>query len=156
MDNVAAILKATLPTLVEIEVKRVLASYPIPVDGKDGADGAPGSCGKDGSDGKDGTDGDTGPCGQDGKDGRGIVHMDIREGNLHVLYTDGTDQLVGKIMGDPGAPGKDADTLVVAALINEAVSDLRKQIETLRVEVKSVSETDAELHDMIKGFLADA
>ncbi len=156
MDNVAAILKATLPTLVEIEVKRVLSSYPIPVDGKDGKDGVDGASGTRGDSGAPGVDGAAGKDGKDGADGRGIVHLDVRDGNLHVLYTDGTDQLVGKIMGDPGAPGKDADTLVIAALINEAVSDLRKQIETLRVEVKSVSETDVELHDMIKGFLADA
>lgn len=150
------LLKAVLPTLVEREVRRILAELPAPVigkDGKDGIDGAPGPCGDCGV---PGVDGAAGKDGADGAEGRGIVHLDIREGSLHVLYTDGTDQLVGRVVGDTGVAGKDADTLVVSALINEALTDVRKQIETLRVEVKAVSDGDAELAAMVEGFLADA
>jgi hypothetical protein len=156
MTDLAQVLKAVLPTLVETEVKRVLASYPIPQDGKDGRDGMDGSAGSPGADGTPGAPGADGKDGKDGAEGRGIVHLDIRDGNLHVLYTDGTDQLVGKIMGDTGVPGKDADTLVVAALINEALKDIHEQIETLRVDVKSISDGDAEMNAMVKEFLANA
>lgn len=156
MDNIGAILKQVLPTLVEREVRRVLAEMPIPQDGKDGKDGidgAPGPCGDCGSPGIDGV---AGKDGSNGSDGRGIDRLEIRGVDLYVLYTDGTDQSVGRVVGDAGVAGKDADTLVVSALINEALSDVRKQIETLRVEVKAVSDGDAELAAMIKGFLADA
>lgn len=156
MTDLAVVLKAVLPTLVEAEVKRILASYPTPKDGKDGNDGVDGSPGTSGRDGAPGIAGIDGKDGAPGADGRGIIHLDIREGNLHVLYTDGTDQMVGRVAGDPGVAGKDADTLVVSALINESLTDVRKRLDALQLEVKSISDGDAEMNAMVKEFLANA
>ena len=145
------VLKQVLPTLVEREVRRVLADYPIPADGTPGADGAPGTPGADGAD------------GAKGADGRGIVHLDIREGNLHVLYDDGTDQLVGKIVGECGAAGKDADPSSVAALVMGMLGDFRKdllgsvdtRIKSLETRVDAVGKMDQELTETVKRMLAD-
>jgi hypothetical protein len=56
-----------------------------------------------------------------GKDGRGIEAATVGEGMLVLRYTDGTEQIVGRVMGEPGAPGKDA-VLDVEALAKEVVA----------------------------------
>lgn len=53
-----------------------------------------------------------------GKDGRGIEAATVGEGMLVLRYTDGTDQIVGRVMGEPGADA----VLDVEALAKEVVA----------------------------------
>lgn len=59
--------------------------------------------GKDGSGG-----GGSGEPGADGKDGRGVLDAQINSsGELVLVYTDGTSDTVGRVVGKDGEPGKD-------------------------------------------------
>ncbi len=144
LTDVAELIRRSIPSIVDEVLRRV----PMPQDGRDGAPGA------DGADGRDGAPGAV---------GRGIVHLDIREGNLHVLYDDGTDQLVGKIVGECGAAGKDADPSSVAALVMGMLGDFRKdlldsvdtRIKSLETRVDAVGKMDQELTETVKRMLAD-
>lgn len=88
-------------------------------DGKDGVDGIDGRNGKDGSngvdgkngtngiDGKDGKDGLNGRDGKDGKDGRGIAGTRLDDKNLIIIYDDGFEENVGRVVGEDGRDGLD-------------------------------------------------
>jgi hypothetical protein len=82
------------------------------VDGKDGESikGDPGIAGQDGKPGSDGRDG------ADGKDGRSINGARVDDaGDLWIIWEDGTEKSVGRVVGrdgepikgDPGRDGKD-------------------------------------------------
>jgi len=83
-------------------------------DGKPGTDGAPGRDGIDGKDGRDGIDGQdgkpgidgkAGEPGRDGRDGRGITGAAITDGKLVLTFSDGSDAVVGNVVGPAGKDG---------------------------------------------------
>lgn len=72
-------------------------------DGKDGVDGKDGKNGLDGINGKDGLNGRDGKDGKNGKDGRGIKKLYVdKNGHLIVIYTDGKQEDLGRIVGKDG------------------------------------------------------
>ena len=65
-----------------------------------------GSNGKDGANGTNGEDGKDGADGVDGKDGIGITNTEINSNNeLVIYYSDGTNKVLGKVVGEDGQPG---------------------------------------------------
>lgn len=83
------------------------------IDGKDGQNGLDGRNGKDGQhgtngiDGKDGKDGLNGRDGKDGLNGRGIAGTRLDEKNLIIIYDDGFEENVGRVVGEDGRDGLD-------------------------------------------------
>ena len=98
------------------------------IDGEQGQAGSPGQAGKAGDIGKpgmigeSGRDGARGPAGprgpkdeqgesirggegESGEDGRGISDIKILGGQLVIIYTDGSRENLGAIMGPPGQRG---------------------------------------------------
>lgn len=72
-------------------------------DGKDGVDGKDGKNGLDGINGKDGLNGRDGKDGKNGEDGRGIKKLYVdKNGHLIVIYTDGKQEDLGRIVGKDG------------------------------------------------------
>jgi hypothetical protein len=71
------------------------------IAGQDGARGPAGPQGEKGADGQS-IKGDKGDKGEDGK---GIDKVYIDQGNLHVVYSDGSDIAVGYIQGPAGVAG---------------------------------------------------
>lgn len=84
------------------------------LNGVAGPQGIPGIAGKNGVDGKDGANGKDGVNGKDGtngKDGLGIKSLTINEaGELVIVYTDGNQSNLGKVVGADGQPGTQGPT----------------------------------------------
>ena len=91
-------------------------------DGKQGEAGKAGQDGKAGMHGESGRDGARGPqglqgpkgdkgdsikgnTGEEGKDGKGIADTKIINGRLTIIYTDGSKENLGSIIGQPGQRG---------------------------------------------------
>lgn len=75
----------------ELQTRAAVPSFtiPAPIPGKDGENG------------------------KDGTNGRGIARAEVREaGDLIFLYTDGTEQNVGRIVGEKGKDGVDGKDAV--------------------------------------------
>ena len=77
------------------------------LNGKDGQYGIDGKHGTNGVDGKNGKDGLNGRDGRDGKDGRGIAGTRLDNQNLIIIYDDGFEENVGRVVGEDGKNGLD-------------------------------------------------
>jgi hypothetical protein len=80
--------------------------------GYNGLKGNPGQDGERGPQGVPGTRGPAGPKGEKGEDGRdgidgiGIIDAFIRRDHLHIVYSDGRKEDLGRVKGDRGPAGK--------------------------------------------------
>ncbi len=74
--------------------------------GETGSTGKIGPQGKSGSQGDKGNTGLVGASGNDGGDGVSIDTMEIQGLNLVAFFTDGTKQVVGRVVGEDGRPGQ--------------------------------------------------
>jgi len=75
------------------------------IKGEQGATGRDGARGPTGPPGRDGRDGIDGKDGVDGADGIGIDRVSIVRGDLHIVYTDGSEVNVGRVVGPQGPRG---------------------------------------------------
>ena len=113
------------------------------VDGEDGKDGVPG---QNGTDGKDGVDG------EDGKDGVGISSAEVNaDGELVLLFTNGTSLNLGKVVGADGKDGIDGEDFIVCEHeFGEWITVSEPSCDCIGVSYRTCGKCDKVEHDYVE------